>query len=165
MTLETVFYYLIIWSAIGFIIFCAYVYAVFRTGIVYTARKQDGTLKEEIPPSGYLNMLILLISIVGFQCLANYLGLVRESITIGFWALFLLNFSHFLILLLLDSLVIDGLVIALWRPQFLNLPDTMGRESMKKHILASIPVGTVAGIVLAMVSTTISYFWLFAGSL
>jgi hypothetical protein len=161
MTLEMVFYYLILWSVIGFIAFCAYVFAVFRTGLVYTARKQDGTLKEHIPLSGYLNMLILLISIVGFQCLANYFGLVRENIVLSFFSLFLLNFGHYIILFVFDSVIIDGLVLSVWRPQFLNLPDAIGRESMKKHILVSIPIGTMAGIGLTAMSTVISYFVLF----
>jgi hypothetical protein len=163
MTLGTAFYYLILWSVIGFTAFSAYVFMVFRTGIVYTARKQDGTLKERIPPSGYLNMLILLISIVGFQCLANYFGLVRENIVLSFFSLFLLNFGHYLILFIFDSVIIDGLVLSVWRPKFLSLPDTLGRESMKKHILVSIPIGTIAGIGLTGVSTVISYFALFRG--
>lgn len=41
--------YLIVWSLIGCAGFSVYVVVVFRTGIVYTARKQDGTLKEKPP--------------------------------------------------------------------------------------------------------------------
>ena len=136
---------------------------VFRTKLVYTARNQDGTLKERIPLSGYLNMLILLISIVGFQCLANYIGLARENIVLTFFPLFLLNFGHYLILFVFDSLVIDGLVLSVWRPKFLGIPDTMGRESMKTHVLESIPIGTIAGIVLTGVSTVFSFFAFFGG--
>ena len=136
---------------------------VFRTKLVYTARNQDGTLKERIPLSGYLNMLILLISIVGFQCLANYIGLARENIVLTFFSLFLLNFGHYLILFVFDSLVIDGLVLSVWRPKFLGIPDTMGRESMKTHVLASIPIGTIAGIVLTGMSTVFSFFAFFGG--
>ena len=44
-----------------------------------------------------------------------------------------------------------------------KLPDATGAESMKKHILVSIPVGTVAGVGLAAISTVISYFTLFSG--
>ena len=136
---------------------------VFRTKLVYTARNQDGTLKERIPLSGYLNMLILLISIVGFQCLANYIGLARENIVLTFFPLFLLNFGHYLILFVFDSLVIDGLVLSVWRPKFLGIPDTMGHESMKTHVLASIPIGTIAGIVLTGVSTVFYFFAFFGG--
>jgi len=162
MTLERTLGYLAAWSAIGCAVFCAYVVVVFRTGIVYTARKEDGTLKKRIPLSGYLNMLILLLGIVGFQVVANYLGLVRKALEIGFFPLFLLNFGHYLILFIFDTIVIDGLVLSVWRPGFLQLPDAIGAGSMKKHILLSIPVGTVAGIGLAAVSTVVSYFALFS---
>lgn len=161
MTFKTVFYYLVTWSAIGCAAFSVYVFVVFRTGLVYTARKQDGTLKERIPLSGYVNMLVLLVTIIGFQCLANYFGLARPGISIGFLSLFLLNFGHYLILFVFDSVVIDGLVLSAWRPRFLHLPDAIGRESMKKHILISIPVGAAAGIVLTASSTAISYLVLF----
>ena len=163
MTLGRVLGYLGVWSAIGCAIFGVYVVAVFRTGIVYTARKKDGTLKKRIPPSGYLNMLILLLGIVGFQVVANYLGLVRKAVEISFFPLFLLNFGHYLILFIFDTVVIDGLVLSVWRPGFLQLSDAIGAESMKKHILLSIPVGTVAGIGLTVISTVVSYFTLFRG--
>ncbi|MEJ2551102.1 MAG: hypothetical protein P8Z42_07420 [Anaerolineales bacterium] len=163
MTLDIAIRYLIVWSAVGAFAFCIYVFAVFRGGLVYTARKQDGTLKERIPLSGILNMLLLLLIIVGFQILANYYGLARSGLTIPFMVLFLLNFVHYIILFLFDTLVIDGLVIGVWRPEFLRLPDDMGAESMKKHMLKSIPVGIVAGVALTVISTAISYFAMFAG--
>ncbi|MEJ2607018.1 MAG: hypothetical protein P8Z41_10125 [Anaerolineales bacterium] len=98
-----------------------------------------------------------------YTALANYYGLARSGLTIPFMVLFLLNFVHYIILFLFDTLVIDGLVIGVWRPEFLRLPDDMGAESMKKHMLKSIPVGIVAGVALTVISTAISYFAMFAG--
>jgi hypothetical protein len=161
MTLQIVVRYLLVWSTIGAIAFSIYVFAVFRSGLVYAARKQDGTLKERIPLSGLLNMLVFLLMLVGFQVLANYIGLAHDGIDIRFVALYLLNLGHYFILFLFDTLVIDGLVIGVWQPGFLRLPDEMGAESMKKHISKSIPVGIIAGAVLTAISTAISYFALF----
>ena len=161
MTLETALHYLGIWSAIGCAALSAYVILAFRTRIVYTARKEDGTLKKHIPLSGYLNMVIFLLLIVGFQVVANYFGLFREKLQVGFVPLFLLNFGHYCILFLFDTAVIDGLVLAVWRPGFLRLPDALGRQSMKTHILKSVPVGIVAGIGLTIVSTMLSHLTLF----
>ena len=163
MTLERMLCYLGVWSAIGCAVFSAYVVVVFRTGIVYTSRKEDGTLKKQIPLSGYLNMLLFLLGIVGFQVVANYFGLVRKALEISFFSLFLLNFGHYLILFVFDTVVIDGLVLSVWRPGFLQLSDAIGGESMKKHMLLSIPVGTVAGVGLTAVSTVISSSTLFSG--
>ena len=161
MTVQQIFSYLALWSAIGWALFSVYVVVMFRTGLVYTARNDDGALKEQMPPSGQLNMLALLVAIVGFQVLANYLGIAREGHEIGFLSLLLLNFVHYLVLFLYDTLVIDGFVLAVWRPAFLQIPEAMGGESMIRHMLRSIPVGLVAGIALSAFSTAISYsLWL-----
>ena len=163
MTWEDLLGYLALWSGVGCGLFCVYVWVVFRTGIVYTARRQDGTLKERIPLGGLFNMLVFLLCIVGFQVGANYLGLARRAVEMSFLHLFLLNFGHYLILFLFDTAVIDGLVLGVWRPGFLKLPDAMGGESMKEHIMTSIPVGVIAGLGLTAISTAVSYFTLFSG--
>lgn len=43
--------YLLIWSLLGAAAFSLYVILAFQTGLVYTARQEDGTLKERIPLS------------------------------------------------------------------------------------------------------------------
>jgi hypothetical protein len=48
---------------------------------------------------------------------------------------FLLEFGHYLILFMFDAVVIDDLVLSVRRPGFLQLPEAIGAESMKKHIL------------------------------
>jgi hypothetical protein len=58
---------------------------------------------------------------------------------------------------LFDTVVVDGLVLSVWRPGFLQLPEGMDGESMKRHMLLSIPVGMMAGIGLTALSTVISY--------
>ena len=160
MPLEEALRYLGLWSTIGCALFSVFVVVAFRTGIVFTARKEDGTLKKRIPVRGRLAMLTIPLGIVGLQVVANYFGISRQAFEVSFASLFLLNFGHYLILFTFDSVVIDGLVISVWRPAFLRLPDAMGLESMKRHILLSIPIGTLFGTVLAAVSTTISYFTL-----
>ena len=161
MTLEIVIDYLALWSAIGWALFSAYVVVMFRTGLVYTARKDDGTLKEQMPPSGQLNMLALLIAIVGFQVAANYLGIVSKGYEISFLSLLLLNLTHYLVLFLYDTVVIDGFVLSVWRPDFLRIPEAMSGKSKVLHILQSIPMGLIAGVALSAFSTAISHsLWL-----
>lgn len=155
--------YLGIWSIVGCVAFSLYVIAAFRAGIVFTARKEDGTLKERIPLSGYLNMVLLLVIIVGFQVAANYLGIARLGYSVRLLPLFLLNLGHYLILFLFDTVAIDGLLLGVWRPQFLHLPEAIGRASMKEHILKSIPVGVIAGVLLTASSTMLSFLLFFRG--
>ena len=158
MTPDETLHYLGLWSAIGCALFSVFVVVVFRTGIVFTARKEDGALKKRIPVRGRLAMLIIPLGIVGLQAVANYFGIARQAFEVSFSSLFLLNFLHYLILFIFDSVVIDGLVLSVWRPGFLRVPDAMGWESMKRHILLSIPIGTVIGAALVAASTAISYF-------
>ena len=149
--------YLIIWGLIGCALFFILVVILFRTGLVYTARKPDGTLKETIPLSGKLAMLILPVTYVFFQVTSNYIGLVQQGIRLDYGSLYWLNYGVYLILFLFDSVFIDGFVLAIWRPAFLLLPEEMGKESMKKHILISIPFGLLSGGILTIISTTASY--------
>ena len=157
MNMSTVLSYLLIWGLTGCVIFFIIVVILFRTGLVYTARKLDGTLMEDIPISGKLAMLILPVSYLVFQIISNYFGLVRQGFLLNFWQLFMLNYGLYLILFLFDTFFIDGFVLPIWRPAFLQLPNEMGKESMKRHILISIPVGLVIGAALTLISTTTSY--------
>ena len=158
MTVSTVLSYLLIWGLFGCVLFFAVVAVLFRTGFVYTARKQDGTLKDEIPLSGKFAMLMIPTSFFVFQVLSNYFGLIQHDITLSYGHLYLLNYGVYLILFLFDTFFIDGFVLAKWRPDFLQLPDEMGEKSMRKHILVSIPIGLLLGALLTLISTTASYF-------
>ena len=153
--------YLLIWGLIGCTLFFILVVILFRSGVVFTARKQDGTLKDEIPLSGKLWMLIIPLCLSLFLLLTNNISFIQHDLTLDFWQIFTLNYGLYLILLLFDTLFIDGFTLALWRPGFLKIPDEMGRESMRKHILVSLPIGLFLGVFLAIIPTTAFYlFWM-----
>lgn len=149
--------YLLVWGTIGAVLFSLFVIFVFRTGLVYTSRKDDGLLKEKIPWTGYLVSIGFLIIITCFLVAANFFGLFQVGYQLSFWGLFVLNLGIYLLLFSFDTLFIDGFVLGSWRPVFLDLPDAMGRESMREHIKKSIPVGTLAGVIISLVCTAISY--------
>jgi hypothetical protein len=149
--------FLFAWGVIGCVAFSIFVVIAFRTGLVFTARKDDGTLKERVPIQGILAMTIIPIALLGLTLVSNYFGLVRNEVVLDFSPLFLLNFGIYVIFFIYDTLVIDGLVLGIWRPSFLNLPDAMGKESMSKHILISIPVGLLFGIILTLFNTALSH--------
>jgi hypothetical protein len=106
-------------------------------------------------------MVAFLLTIVGFLVLANACGLARIAFGISLGRLFFMNYALYLILFLYDTLVIDGVVLGLWRPAFLQLPDAMGWASMREHMLRSIPIGLVFGVILAAVSAILSFFVVF----
>jgi hypothetical protein len=148
--------YLAIWGAVGCLMFSLFVVVVFRSSLVWTARDRDGTLKRRIPLRGCLAMSIIPAGLIGLQLTANYWGLHREGLKLDFWPLWLLNFGHYLVLFVYDTAVIDGLVLGVWRPGFLKLTDEIGQESMKQHILVSIPVGLAVGAIMTVISTGLS---------
>jgi len=150
--------YLLTWGIIGCVLFSIFVVFAFRSGLVYTAREDDGLLKKRIPLIGVFAMSIIPLSLLGLHLISNYVNLVCKNITLNFLPLYLLNYGLFSILFIYDSLVIDGYVISVWRPPILNIPDAMGIETMKKHILVSIPLGLFLGAVLTFIATSLSYF-------
>ena len=150
--------YFAVWGIIGATLFSVFVIFVFRTGVVYKARNEDGLLKEKIPITGYLTSIGFLFLIVFFLVAANYFGLIQNGYQLSFWSLYALNLGLYLILFLFDTIVIDGFVIGYWRPVFLQLPEAMGAQSMREHIKKSIPVGTVFGLIVSLVCTAVSYY-------
>ena len=157
MSTSDAFSYLLTWSLSGCVLFSLFVLIAFRTGLVYTARKEDGTLKNRIPLKGILAMTIIPLGLFGLYLVSNYFGWAQKGIPLDFGSLFLLNYGVYVILFVYDTLIIDGLVISTWRPTFLKIPATMGKESMKKHILISLPIGLLIGAILTLVGTGLSY--------
>jgi hypothetical protein len=161
MTFYSIPSFLFLSGLIGCVLFFILVIVIFRTRLVYTARKPDGTLKDVVPIRGKLALTIIPISYFVFQVSTNYIGIVQQGIFLKYWSLFLLNYGVYLILFLFDTFFIDGFMLAIWRPDFLELPDELNVDSMKKHIRISIPVGLRMGILLTFISTTTTYvLWL-----
>jgi hypothetical protein len=84
MPLPGILSYLLIWGTIGAVLFSIFVILVFRSGIVYTTRNEDGLLKERVPLSGYLTSGGFLLMIVIFLVAANYFGLYRTGFNLSF---------------------------------------------------------------------------------
>ena len=76
--------FMLFWGAIGCGLFFLLVIVLFRTGVVYKARNKDGSLKDKIPLTGKLAMLIVPLSYFVFQLVSNYFGLVHEGFTTNF---------------------------------------------------------------------------------
>ena len=134
--------FLATWGLIGAALFSLFVIMVFRTGPgLRGPYHRGGSSSGACRSGGYLAMGSFLIEVLGFFLLANRLGLSRWRDALTFTDLLLLNLALYLMLFGFDSLVIDYLVLSVWRPRFLRLPAEMGAESMATHIRYSIPVG------------------------
>ena len=153
MTISLALIYLTSWSLIGAAAFSLIVLYLFRSGKVYDARTEEGHLKPEMPWKGILNMILFLGLIVATLTLSNFLTLVPRAADLDFWMVFLLNFLLITILILYDSLVIDWWVIGHWRPAFLQIPETMNKKQMAKHIRRTVFVAPPLAILLSAFSS------------
>lgn len=153
--------YITFWAGIGIIIFNVVILYLFRSGAAFTARNRDGNLKKKIPLKGLIAMGFFCLGIIGILVLASYLGIKSPGFKVSFLQLFIINLLLYSILFAYDTFVIDWLVIVKWRPHFLNIPDTMTRESMIRHIKTSIPVGMGLGIIFSLAGAVVTYFLFF----
>ena len=155
MNFSQVLNYLLIWGLKGAFLFNFIVLYLFRSRMVYESRGEDGLRKKDSSPKGWISTVVFLMVVILFLLTGNYFSL--RNFELNFWNIFWLNFGLMIILTLYDSLVIDWLVIAIWRPAFLRLPDDMNRESMKKHLLITIPVAPVICLAISAMSTGASW--------
>ena len=148
--------FLILWSLIGAAVFSLVVVYLFRSGRVYDSRNEEGHLKKEMPLRGFVTMLAFMTLIVTFMAFTNYFSLVRNGYEPKFWPLFGLNLALIMILIVYDTLVIDWWVIGHWRPEFLQLPESMDKEQMKEHTRRSCFVAPLFGLLLAALSAAVT---------
>ena len=131
---------------------------VFRTGIVYSNRKEDGTLKERMRLKGYVVMGLTLVLILIFFVFCDYLTF--RDISPGLMRIFVFNVLLVTSLSLYDGLVIDLWVLGKVRPSILHLSDAVTMDSMKYHVKKQFTVAWVIKIPLAVMSG-LAYYLLF----
>lgn len=144
------------WGLIGIVGFTLMVVFYWKIGAFTSARDENGKLRKPIPIKGIISMLSVLVAGIGFMVLADYFVLYGNGVSLGYGKLYLMNFGLFAILLLFDTFVIDILVLVVWHPAFLKLPDGEVFTSVKHHLKTLIP-GTLWGGVLSLIGTTIAY--------
>jgi hypothetical protein len=143
-----------IWELIGACFLNVIVIVVYKTGIVHTAREKDGTLKRKIPFVGILTMLIMLLLLVTFVVLFDYSTFFTWP-GIVFIDVLMTNFVFVLLLSLYDALVIDILVLGIWKPTFLPIPEDVTLESMKLHVKKQFTVGWIFLLPIILISSAI----------
>ena len=111
--------FLLIWSLIGAILFSLFVIVVYITGMVHTARDDEGHLKKKMPVKGILSMILTLSVIIGFLVCSHLLW-PRDG-DLGFFELWGINLTLICILFTYDTVVIDFLVLSVWRPKLLKI--------------------------------------------
>jgi hypothetical protein len=146
------------WGAIGVVVFTVMIALAAKTRAFELVRDEEGKLRKDPSPAGKLLKAGFAVVLIGFFLLANYFGLASGS-PMRFVEIFVHDLLVYLIILLYDTFVIDILVIVLWHPDFLHLPDTEGFTSTAFHLKTLIP-GTLYGLIFSAIVAGLSY-WLF----
>ena len=145
-----------IWFLIGALLLNIVVLAVFRTGVVYKSRKQDGTLKKKMSVKGILSFFVMLILILIFFLVSDYF-IFRDIRQIKYIWILSVNLALLLLLDFYDAFIIDLFVLAKWRPGFLKLRKELTSDSMKLHVKKQLTAGWFIKLPLILISSTLFY--------
>jgi hypothetical protein len=106
---------------------------------------------------GRIGSLIILIGIIIVQSGSTISSLENYLSNSDFISIFVLNYALFLILFLYDTLIIDILILVLWHPEFMHLPDEEVFTSVSYHLKTLIP-GTILGLFITAISVIVTGF-------
>ena len=150
---------IILWFLIGAFLLNIIVYAVYKTGIVHSARQKDGTLRKVQTLKGFISMICMLLLVIIFVVLFDYITFDKTG-NISFIDLTITNFFLILLLVLYDSFFIDIFVLGIWKPKVLNIPKELTIESMKYHVKKQFTMGWLIVIPVIFICSLV-YFFIF----
>ena len=144
------------YGMLGSLCFFVVLVVVSRTKIFEAVRDEEGNFRKGMSLKGLFGMgmmLALFVSIFWFSSVE----LAEKYIEPSFLVIWLNAFIVFFIIHLFDLIVIDWLLIIVWHPKFLNLPDTDYYTKLKPHIEGFFR-GIPLGVTLTLVVSAIYYY-------
>ena len=147
----------IFWFIFGCILLNIIVILVYRTDIVHNAREKNGTMKNKMPLRGILTIGFFLFFVCIYFIVFNFVFFQKLS-EFNFLYIFLANLVLITLLSFYDAFIIDLIVLGVWKPSFLQIPEEVTIQSMKKHVIIQLTIGWIIKIPIAAFSTLI--FWI-----
>lgn len=138
---------------IGSAVITVYLLVAWRVGVLGSARDESASVRDRL---GIAAVSVSIVIYVAPLCLADLVGIEHRG-EFSFGRLWAINYLVCFFWLLFDTFVIDILLVGVWHPDFLTLPDARTHGSASHH-LATIPRGMVLGVVLSGTATVISWF-------
>lgn len=151
--------YILRYGAIGSFVFSLVMLFHIKTGLIFKARDENGFVRKDIPPMGYLVISTVFIGLLWAQVYGYHDMLRCLSVELTFTDIFVLNYCLYLFEFAFDTIVIDMLVLVTWKPTFLGLPDVEGFTSAEHH-LKTVPKGIAMGAVGTLLSTVLIWYLL-----
>ncbi|HMB62995.1 MAG TPA: hypothetical protein VKN36_07985 [Eudoraea sp.] len=142
-------------GGIGCVLFTIWLILFGLGGWVRHVRDKEGKFRKKWNWQGVLGMTVFAAFLLGVLVWGNLRLQMLSMEAPGFTLLFLNSFGIFFMIHLYDLIVIDYLLIVLWHPKLLNLPNTEYYTSIWPHIKGfakGIPLGLVASGIAAMLS-------------
>ena len=140
------------WSLVGAVGFTLLLILAKVTKAFQLVRDEVGLYRKPMPLGGWMVMAGFVLTIFLFLIAATYFGLHMKGISPSFWTLWLMNFMTFFTLLLFDTFIIDILILVLWHPAFLKLPDMDVCTSISFH-LKTMLFGTIFSIAISFIGS------------
>ena len=148
------------WSLVGVAGFTLMLILAIVTKAFQLVRDEEGRLRKPMPLGGWIVMAGFVLTIFLFLIAAAYFGLHMKGLSPSFWTLWLMNFLIFFTLLLFDTFIIDILILVLWHPTFMKLPDKEMFTSATFH-LKTMLFGTIYSIVTSFIGSLAAWLIFF----
>ena len=148
--------FVVTWGLIGSGVITLWLLGAWATGLLGEARANSTDVRERLGAPGIVGVVVSIILYLVLIGVADVAGIgTREGLSFGrLWAI---NYLVFFFWLIFDTLIVDIVLVTLWRPRFLKLPDPAAHGSVAYH-LSTIPRGMVFGVLVSLVGTSVSWF-------
>jgi heme/copper-type cytochrome/quinol oxidase subunit 2 len=143
---------LILWFILSIAILHILLVIFYRTGIVFTNREKDGTLKKKMPIKGFITMAVFFILIILFFILFDIYTFSNEP-SVDIKTVLIMNFFLLLLFDIYDAIVVDLIILGKIKPKFLHLPKDVTLKSMKYHVKKQFTVGWILKLPIVVIST------------
>ena len=146
------------WGSIGSLILAAYLIFAWQQGLLGAVRNEAGELRRHLPRAGVMTGIGSVLMYIVLIAVADVQDLLSVDASVPFTRLLANNYLVYIFWLLFDTLVIDILVVTLWHPTFVRLPDREAHGSVIYH-LRTIPRGLMLGVPVVLTATGIVWFF------
>ncbi|NER13063.1 hypothetical protein GWK08_06410 [Leptobacterium flavescens] len=141
-------------GGIGCLIFMLWILFFSYSGMAKAVRDREGNFTGKLNWKSVLAFSIFIAFLFGIMHFGNVRLINHLGQDPGLWTLWLNSFGIFFTVHLFDLIVLDYLIIVVWHPAFLKLPDTDYYRKLRPHLIGffkGIPLGIASSFLTAVV--------------
>ena len=143
------------WGLTGSVVLTIYLVVMWQLGYLGAVRNEAGELRRHMPRAGVLTGIGSLLMYIALLVVADVSDLFAVESVPSFFDLLAVNYLVYTFWLLFDTLVIDILIVGVWHPRFLRLPEREAHGGAAYH-LRTVPQGMVVGLIVVLIATGIA---------